>query len=111
MPEQNEPKPEYFEKYLEMRFQRIDEAIMHIDQKVAHIDQRVEHIDQRVEYIDQKVETIKADNQTTRRWVIGTVVGTGLVVLFGMAAIFLSFAQIQTSWMQQVISFGLKAIK
>ncbi len=114
MPEQ----PEYYDKYMEMRFQRIDEAIVHIDQKVAHIDQRVSHIDQKVDQIEQKVESFKAeikaevneikrDNKTTRWW----VTGTGMAVIFGIAAIFFAFAQLQTSWRQQVISFAGKAIK
>ena len=61
--------------------------------------------------IKDEVDEIKRDNKATRRWITGTVIGTGIAVVFGIAAIFFSFAQLQTSWMQQVISFAIKTIK
>ena len=88
MPEQTD----YFDKYLTEKFNHIDESIKHIDEKVNHIDERIERI------ID--------DNKNTRR----LIVGTGLTVLLGLAAILLSFASIQNAWMQQVFSFVGKAI-
>ncbi len=81
----------YFDKFLAEKFQHIDESIKHIDQKVNEI--------------KTEVDEIKADNKATRWW----VVGTGMAVIFGIAAIFFSFAQIQNSWMQQVFSFVGKA--
>lgn len=103
MPEQSE----YFDKFLAEKFQHIDESIKHIDQKVEKIDQRVGKI---VEDNRVLVDEIKADNKATRRWIFGTVIGTGLTVLLGLAALLLTFVQIQNSWMQQVISFVSKII-
>jgi chromosome segregation ATPase len=57
--------------------------------------------------IKSNVAEIKRDNKATRWWVIGT----GVAVVFGIATILLAFAQIQTFWMQQVISFALKVAK
>jgi uncharacterized membrane protein YcjF (UPF0283 family) len=96
MPEQTE----YFDKFLAEKFQHIDESIKHIDQKVDEI------VKDNKEFKDE----IKADNKATRRWIFGTVVGTGITVLFGLAAILLTFIQIQNSWMQQVVSFVGKII-
>jgi hypothetical protein len=89
MPEQGEQKPEYFEKYVNIRFRYLDRV---------------------VNKINADVDEIKADNKATRRWIFGTVVGTGVTVLFGLAALLLTFIQIQNSWMQQVISFVSKLI-
>lgn len=97
MPEQTATgQDNYLDKYLEVKFDSIDRSIKHIDQKVEHIDQKV----------DKVITEIKADNKTTRWW----VVGTGITVLLGLAAILLTFIQIQNSWMQQVFSFVGKAI-
>jgi hypothetical protein len=82
----------YFDKFLADKFQHIDESIRHIDQKVNEI--------------KTEVDGIKADNKATRWW----VVGTGIAVIFGIATIFFSFAQLQNSWMQQVFSFVGKMI-
>ena len=92
MPEQ----ANYFDKFLESQFNRIDQSIKHIDEKVNEI--------------KTEVDKIKDDNKSTRRWVFGTVVGTGLTILLGLAALLVTFAQIQNSWMQQVFSFVGKAI-
>lgn len=88
MPEQTD----YFDRYLTEKFNHIDQSIKHIDEKVDHIDKRIDGI----------VE----DNKNTRRWIFGT----GLTVLLGLAALLLTFAQIQNSWMQQVLSFAGKMI-
>lgn len=100
MPER-EAKTEYFDKYLDARFQHIDESMNTLKNMFVELRQEVK----------QENETtrreVKADNKATRWWIIGT----GIAVIFGIAAIFFSFAQIQTSWMQQVISFAMKAIK
>ena len=55
---------------------------------------------------------IKADNKVTRWW----IVGTAITVLVGFAAIavsiFFGFSQLQTSWIQAVISFvGKTAVR
>jgi hypothetical protein len=52
-------------------------------------------------------QEIKADSRANRWW----VVGTGITVLLGIAAIFFSFAQIQTTWIQQVVTLALRAMK
>lgn len=81
MPEQTD----YFDRYLTEKFKHIDESVKHID---------------------EKVDKIVEDNKNTRRWIFGT----GLTVLLGLAALLLTFAQIQNSWMQQVLSFVGKMI-
>lgn len=96
MPEQNEQKQEYFDKYVNIRFRYLDKVINRIEKTVSEI--------------KTEVNEIKADNKSTRRWIFGTVVGTGLTVLLGLAALLLSFASIQNSWMQQVFSFVGKMI-
>lgn len=92
MPEQNE----YFNKFLEARFTHIDASIQHIDNSVKELRKEVK----------EEIAEVKADNKSTRYWVLGT----GITVLLGLAAILLTFVQIQNSWMQQVISFAGKAI-
>jgi hypothetical protein len=87
---------DYFDKYLTEKFNHIDESIKDIHDEVKKI--------------DEKVEKVITDNKATRRWIFGTVVGTGLTVLLGLAAILFTFVQIQNSWMQQVFSFVGKAI-
>lgn len=107
MPEQSE----YFDKFLAEKFQHIDESVKQIDQKVERIieDNQTFKKEIRVE-IKTEIDEIKSDNKNTRRWIFGTVVGTGLTVLLGLAALLLTFVQIQNSWMQQVISFVSKMI-
>jgi hypothetical protein len=92
MPEQNE----YFEKYLDARFAHIDTSMRNIDNAVKDFRNEVK----------EEIAEVKADNKSTRYWVLGT----GITVLLGLAAILLTFVQIQNSWMQQVISFVGKAI-
>jgi hypothetical protein len=96
MPEQNE----YFDKFLEARFSHIDTSIQHIDNSVKELRNEVK----------EENEATRADNKSTRRWIFGTVVGTGITVLLGLAALLPTFVQIQNSWMQQVISFVSKMI-
>jgi uncharacterized membrane protein YcjF (UPF0283 family) len=109
----------YFGKYIEDHFKHIDDTVTSLkesmDKSTAGIkgdiaDLRGQFIDLRNE-VKEEVAEVKADNKAGRRWILGVVVGTGIAVLFGIAAIFFSFAQIQTSWMQQVITFALKAMK
>jgi hypothetical protein len=92
MPEQNE----YFNKFLEARFTHIDASIQHIDNSVKELRKEVK----------EEIAEVKADNKSTRYWVLGT----GITVLLGLAAILLTFVQIQNSWMQQVLSFVGKTI-
>jgi hypothetical protein len=134
MPEQTD----YFDKFLAEKFQHIDESVQHIDQKVdenvKHIDQRVneidkkvdesiQHIDREVKKIDQKVDEsiednrafraeIKADNKSTRHWILGSAITFFVGFIAAAIAIFFGFAQLQTSWIQTVISFvGKAAVK
>jgi len=99
MPEQNE----YFNKFLEARFTHIDASIQNINNAVKNVDNAVKDLRNEVK---EEIAEVKADNKATRWW----VVGTGITVLLGLAAILLTFVQIQNSWMQQVISFASKAI-
>jgi hypothetical protein len=112
----------YFGKYIEDHFKHIDDTVTNMkenmDRSVASMNKTAAGIkedlnnavkrgDDNYEKIKLEVDEIKADNKASRRW----IVGTGIAVLFGIAAIFFSFAQIQASWMQQVIALALKAIK
>jgi uncharacterized membrane protein YcjF (UPF0283 family) len=110
MPEQNE----YFDKFLEARFAHIDASVQNIsnavnDLKGQFVDLKGQFVDLRND-VKEENEATRADNKATRRWIFGTVVGTGITVLLGLAAILLTFVQIQNSWMQQVISFASKMI-
>lgn len=117
------PKNLYFNQYLDQRFKNIEDSATRTERNIekleTNIEQSVERletkIEQSVERLDNKIEQstkdIKDDNKVTRHWIMGTVIGTGVVVLFGLAAIFFSFAQIQSSWMQIVISFATQALK
>jgi hypothetical protein len=98
----------YFGKYIEDHFKHIDDTITSIKESNAELKK---NMDKSVAGIKAEVDEIKADNKAGRRWILGVVVGTGIAVLFGIAAIFFSFAQIQASWMQQVITLALKAMK
>ena len=126
MPEEKEQKPEYGDRYADIRFQYLDKVIDRMEKssektvneirsEVNEIRLEVKEIRSEVKEIKNEfkveVDEIKKDNKATRRWVTGTVIGTGIAVVSGIGAIFFAFAQIQTSWMQQVISFALKAIK
>jgi len=106
MPEQNE----YFDKFLEARFQHIDASVQNISNAVSDLkgqftDLKGQFTDLRNE-VKEEIAGVKADNKSTRYWVMGT----GITVLLGLAAILLTFVQIQNSWMQQVISFASKAL-
>jgi len=96
MPEQNE----YFDKFLESRFQHIDETSLRIEKMISEIKTEVK------EENETTRREVKAENKATRWWTMGTAI----TVLLGLAAILLTFVQIQNSWMQQVISFVGKAI-
>ncbi|MEW6379779.1 MAG: hypothetical protein AB1611_09245 [bacterium] len=115
-------QPEYYEQDVNTRFNSLERIVDRMERsfektvdgiksEVKEIRSEVKEIRSEVKEIRSEVDEIKKDNKATRRWVAGTVIGTGFVVLFGIAAVLLTFAQIQTSWMQQVISFALKAIK
>ena len=108
MPEEKEQKPEYGDRYADIRFQHLDKVV---DRMEKSFEKTVNEIRSEVKEIKLEVDEIKKDNKATRRWVTGTVIGTGIAVISGIGAIFFAFAQIQTSWMQQVISFALKAIR
>jgi len=99
MPEQNE----YFDKYLEAKFTHIDASVQNISNAVS--DLKGQFTDLRNE-VKEEIAEVKADNKATRHWILGT----GITVLLGLAAILFTFVQIQNSWMQQVFSFVGKMI-
>lgn len=115
MPEEKDQKPEYGDRYADIRFQYLDKVVDRMEKTfektMDEIRSEVKEIRSEVKEIKVEVDEIKKDNRATRRWVTGTVIGTGIAVISGIGAISFAFAQIQTSWMQQVISFALKAIK
>jgi len=106
MPEQNE----YFDKFLEAKFTHIDASVQSISNAVSDLkgqftDLKSQFTDLRKE-VKEEIAEVKADNKSTRYWVLGT----GITVLLGLAAILFTFVQIQNSWMQQVFSFVGKMI-
>lgn len=114
MPEQTE----YLDKYLEAKFTHIDASVQSINNAVNDLkgqftDLRGQFTDFRKEVREEleNVKTeVKADNKSTRWW----IVGTAITVLVGFAAIsvaiFFGFSQLQTSWIQSAFSLVGKAI-
>ena len=100
MPEQIE----YFDKYLEARFQHIDEAVSRIETGINNTILRVE------KKIEDENKATRADNKTTRKWLATTAISL-LVGFTAIAiAIFFGFSKLQTSWIQTVISFVGKTV-
>ncbi len=114
MPEQNNRRSKYFEQSVNIRFRYLDKIINRMEKSnekaINELKEEVKKIDQKVNESIEDNKTlradIRADNKSTRYWVLGT----GITVLLGLAAILLTFIQIQNSWMQQVFSFVGKAI-
>jgi len=133
MPKEKEQQTECSDKYVDIRFQHLEKIVdrmersfektvneirtevkeIKADNEKTKVEVKADNEKMKVEIkaeiaeIKTDVYEIKRDNKATRWWVIGT----GVAVVFGIATIFLTFAQIQTSWMQQVITFSLKAIR
>ena len=114
----------FFEKYLDTRFKHIDDSTARIEVIVTDLKRDVdakidgiitdnEKLKSDIKSDNEKTKSeIKADNKVTRWW----IVGTAITVLVGFAAIavsiFFGFSQLQTSWIQAVISFvGKTAVK
>ena len=125
----------FFEKYLDTRFKHIDDSTARIEVIVTDLKRDVdakidgiitdnEKLKSDIKADNEKLKSdikadnektkseIKADNKVTRWW----IVGTAITVLVGFAAIavsiFFGLSQLQTSWIQAVISFvGKTAVR
>jgi len=107
MPEQTD----YFDKYLQSQFNQINASMSELKTQFSDLRKEVRDENEATrKEVKEESEATRADNKATRRWIFGTVVGTGLTVLLGLAALLLTFVQIQNSWMQQVISFISKIV-
>lgn len=89
MPEQTE----YFDKYLDARFQHIDETVSRIETSISEVRKEV-----------------KEENRTTRRWMVTTAISLIVGFIAVAVAIFFGFSKLQTSWIQTVISFVGKTV-
>jgi len=85
MPEQTN----YFDKYLESQFTQINASMSELKTQFAEV---------------------KADNKATRHWVLGSAITFFVGFIAAAIAIFFGFAQLQTSWIQTVISFVGKTV-
>ncbi|MEW6381707.1 MAG: hypothetical protein AB1611_19185 [bacterium] len=112
MPEQTE----YFNKYLDERFKHIDESIDTLKGMFIELRQEVkQEVKQeseatRKELAEVRAE-VRADNKATRQWVVGTAITVLIGFIAAAVTIFFGFSQLQTSWIQTVISFVGKTIK
>lgn len=103
MPEQSE----CLDKYLEARFNHIDASVQNISNAVN--DLKGQFVDLRKE-VKEEIAEVKADNKSTRRWIVGSAITFFVGFIAAAIAIFFGFAQLQTSWIQTVISFVGKTI-
>ena len=124
MPEQNE----YFDKYLEAQFTQINTSMQSISNSVGELkgqftDLRGQFTDLRGQFTDLRNEVkeeikgvkeelteVKADNKSTRHWILGSAITFFVGFIAAAIAIFFGFAQLQTSWIQTVISFVGKVV-
>jgi hypothetical protein len=117
MPEQNE----YFDKFLEAKFTHIDASVQNISNAVSDLkgqftDLRGQFTDLRNEVkeeikgIKEELTEVKTDNKSTRHWILGSAITFFVGFIAAAIAIFFGFAQLQTSWIQQVISFISKIV-
>ncbi len=117
MPEQNE----YFNKFLEARFTHIDASVQNISNAVSDLkgqftDLKGQFTDLKGQFTDlrkevkEEIAEVKADNKSTRRWIVGSAITFFVGFIAAAIAIFFGFAQLQTSWIQTVISFVGKTI-
>jgi len=86
-------KPGYFDKYLDARFQHIDETSSRIEKMISEI----------------KIE-VKEENKTTRKWIVTTAISLMVGFTAIAVSIFFGFSKLQTSWIQTVISFVGKTV-
>jgi hypothetical protein len=117
MPEQNE----YFDKYLEAQFTQINTSMQSISNSVGELkgqftDLRGQFTDLRKEVkeeikgVKEELTEVKADNKSTRHWILGSAITFFVGFIAAAIAIFFGFAQLQTSWIQTVISFVGKVV-
>jgi len=123
----------YFDKFLVEKFQHIDESVKHIDDKVNEsinrMDQSIDRMDQKIDEsinkavndlkgqfadfrkeVKEENEVTRSDNKSTRHWILGSAITFFVGFIVAAIAIFFGFAQLQTSWIQMVISFVGKTI-
>lgn len=110
MPERNE----YFDKFLEAKFTHIDVSVQNISNAVSDLkgqftDLRNE-VKEEIKGIKEELTEVKTDNKSTRHWILGSAITFFFGFIAAAIAIFFGFAQLQTSWIQTVISFVGKVI-
>jgi len=122
-------KPVYFNKYLDARFQHIDESIDGLKGIVVDLKQEIkatreetkeenratrEKIEEenRItrEEVKASTEKTEAENRLTRKWVVTTAISLMVGFVAIAVSIFFGFAKLQTSWIQTVISFVGKTV-
>ena len=104
MPEQGECLDN---KYFEARLNHIDASVQNISNAVN--DLKGQFTDLKGQFIDLRKE-VKEDNKSTRHWILGSAITFFVGFIAAAIAIFFGFAQLQTSWIQTVISFVGKTI-
>jgi hypothetical protein len=86
----------YFDKYLESQFTQINASMSELKTQFGEL--------------KNQFAEVKADNKATRHWVLGSAITFFVGFIAAAIAIFFGFAQLQTSWIQTVISFVGKTI-
>ena len=110
MPEQNE----YFNKFLEAKFTHIDDSVQNISNSMSDLkgqftDLRNE-VRKEINGVKEELAEAKVDNKSTRHWILGSAITFFVGFIAAAIAIFFGFAQLQTSWIQTVISFVGKMV-
>jgi len=90
----------YFDKYLEAQFTHINTSIQSINNSINDLKNQFSALQKEV----------KEDSKSTRHWILGSAITFFVGFIAASIAIFFGFAQLQTSWIQTVISFVGKAI-
>jgi len=104
----------YFDKYLEAQFTQINTSMQSISNSVS--DLKNQFTDLKNLFTDLKNQfsalqkEVKEDSKSTRHWILGSAITFFVGFIAASIAIFFGFAQLQTSWIQTVISFVGKAV-
>jgi hypothetical protein len=105
---------DYLNKFLEAKFTHIDASVETIsnavnDLKGQFTDLRNE-VREEIKGVKEELVEVKADNKSTRHWILGSAITFFFGFIAAAIAIFFGFAQLQTSWIQTVIFFVGKTI-
>ncbi|MEW6381224.1 MAG: hypothetical protein AB1611_16680 [bacterium] len=86
----------YFDKYLEAQFTQINASMSELKTQFGEL--------------KNQFAEVKEDNKSTRHWILGSAITFFVGFIAAAIAIFFGFAQLQTSWIQTVISFVSKVV-